>query len=211
MRRLAVSLIIIALVLCAIDYLAKDYVAGRVEVQLQRGLDIPRRPEVAIDSFPFLLAVLRGRVDALELQASAITVDRIPFTQVRVALEEVTFAAGDILSGKARSVSAQSGNGNARLTGAALQRIVARQSSDLVVRVRGDTVTLSTSENPQPIAAEVSLQNKALVITATAGLEEIVIPLPEITSGLVYRNVTVADSAIALGFRLERPRLKLAL
>lgn len=94
MRRLAVVLLVLAVVLVAGGAVADRVVHARVEeelaAQVRERVDVEGGPEVVVDGFPFLTQVLAGRLSEIRGRAPSLVADGLELQDVRVAARGVT-------------------------------------------------------------------------------------------------------------------------
>ncbi|WP_127573607.1 DUF2993 domain-containing protein [Georgenia faecalis] len=104
MRRLAVVLLVLAVVLVAGGAVADRVVHARVEeelaAQVRERVDVEGGPDVVVDGFPFLTQVLAGTLAEVRIAGDRVVVDGVTLDDVQVTARDVTtaepYAAGSV-------------------------------------------------------------------------------------------------------------------
>jgi hypothetical protein len=168
-RKLLVTLVVLAVLLAAADFGLRAYAESRTASAVQTELKLATAPDVSIEGFPFLLHAFRGQYPEVIISADAIDEGRLPGTRAVVDLVEVTLPPADALAGDTTLLRAQS---------AALQVLVPLTS--LAAALGNPTVTLGPApDGSLMVSGTVAVLGQSIPVTGTA-------------------SVSVADSALTL-------------
>jgi hypothetical protein len=206
LRRLAVVLIVLAVLLVGLDVgsrLAAQYAVGR---DLAATLDLAERPKVSLGGFPFLPSLISGSVPSVSVTAGAATIEGVSIQQVDLTLRDVSFSAGALLSGADASIRAKRGEGEAVVDGATVAATILGQSVTLNVRFEGDRTVVTGDGLPGDIAVEPQIDAQGdLFLRPQSDLfpVSVTVPLPEVVDGVRYTSLRVRDGAATLGFEVR--------
>lgn len=104
MRKLLVTLVVLAVLAVAADVLAARVAQSRVAAQVQEAVGLPAPPEVEVRGRPFLLQVVRGSYDDVVVRAVDVPGDALSFDRVVAQLQGVEVSLVDALSGSVEAV-----------------------------------------------------------------------------------------------------------
>lgn len=210
MRRLLVGLVVLVAILVAADFGLRLYTERWVAGELAAVLDVPERPSVAIDGFPFVVRFLAGEFPSATAESAPLRLEGITFRDVEFTLRDVRFPPGDVLGGEGGVIRARTGRGSLSLTGRQASEALSGQGVPVTVRIEGGEVFLSTGQLPQEVQVDLAVNGNELEIrSAEAGLPvTLSLGVPAFVEGLVLTDVRVEGSAAILDFRLERPAFR---
>ncbi len=109
MRRLLAFLVVAAVLLVGADFGARYLATRQLADALQTRLELPARPEVSIQGFPFLVEAVQGRYRGVSATLPATTVGPLSGVGVGVALGGVRLPLSDAISGDLQRLTADSG------------------------------------------------------------------------------------------------------
>ncbi|MDP9224439.1 MAG: DUF2993 domain-containing protein, partial [Actinomycetota bacterium] len=208
MRRLLIALLVLAVLLLAADEGARRYEESRLARSIQTSLKLRAPPQVTLHGFPFLPALVQGRISSASISSSQVTAESIRFSDVRVQLQDVRFSVTRLLRGTLRTIHATRGSGTASITSASLGSYLHGHGAPLNVAIRRGRVVAKAGPLSAALPVRLSISDNHLQLAA-GPLPSFSIPLPDILHGLVYGSVVAADSKLRLSFRLHHPSLDL--
>jgi hypothetical protein len=202
-RRIVVTLLILAGLFVAADYGARAVAQAQVAASLQSNLDLSEKPEVSLGGFPFLRHVLDGHLDEVMLVGTDLSANGQSLRQVRIALRDVRFSASDLVFGRSTTVRFRSSDGTAQMTGANVTAALKRANLDATVRFTGGVARVSVAGLPE-VRVRVALDGSDLVLRPAD------LPLPvdlrvdvgDLVPDIRYRDIHVDGSVLVLGFTL---------
>src|SRR2546421_5793251 len=118
MRRLVISLAVLAVVLFATDYGLRLYSESVVGNEVKASLHLSQKPSVSLDGWPFLTHLASGELPGASFSADALVAHGVALRSVKVSLTDVKFPSGRLLSGGGGTIHAKSGHGTAVMTAA---------------------------------------------------------------------------------------------
>ena len=136
MRKLLITLVVLAVLLVAADFGARAYAEHRAAGAVQTELGLTQAPDVSIEGFPFLWHAVQGSYPEVIITASNVDDGRLPGTRARVDLTTVTLPLRDAVAGDTSQLTAQA---------TALQVII--PLSSLQAALPRQDVTLSAGPN----------------------------------------------------------------
>src|SRR3989337_691129 len=123
MRKVLIFLVVAILVLAiGADFFVKTLAERAVATELSSELELEETPDVTIDSFPFLVAFFRGRLDRMTLTGNDVAAGRLNLSEAVLTLDDTTFDTGDVISGDVDQISIGGGDGESLLEEAALNQ-----------------------------------------------------------------------------------------
>lgn len=161
MRKLLVTLVVLAALLLALDRVAVVVASRQLASKVQQSQGLSERPGVAIRGFPFLTQVVSGRYDRVELSARGVVRDGVRIDTVRLQADGVRVALGEALRGEVRQVPVDRGTGSALLSFEDLNALSRRYS--------GGTVSFSSAGGSRlRLSAQVSVLGVTTAVSAEA-------------------------------------------
>jgi hypothetical protein len=207
MRRLLTVLITFVVVSVAADFglrfLSQYWVAG----QVQRSLDLPSRPSVTLNVFPFIPRLLSGDVSEATIRTGTFTVEGVRLERVRITLRGVHFSTRQLLYGSQADITAGSGAGVAVIKAVTVSNTPV---GPIHIRFEGGQAILTSDRLPDPISADVAVDGSVLVFNASdpALPGSLDVDLPKFVAGLRYSEVTVTGSKADISFAVANPRFR---
>ena len=205
MRRLLITIAVLAALLIAADIGARILAQRVVARQVQSSLNLTERPSVSLGGFPFLIHFAEGRFPSASAHANGFRAEGFSFESLQLSLQGLRFEPGKSLSGGKQDVTVTSGEGTAALTGSQATAALRARGIDATVRFVGGKVLVRLAGLSREVAATLSVSGRSLVIRsadpALAG--SFSITLPEIVNGLHFTGVAIEGSTAVIRFKLD--------
>jgi hypothetical protein len=116
MKRIVIGLIVAALLLVAVDFVAASAAEYQVSSNLRSQLALPDDPAVKINGFPFLAQAIAGNYKQVDVSATNIAVGSLRDVGVNAELYHVRVPLSELLSGSVRNVTVESVAGSVVIT-----------------------------------------------------------------------------------------------
>jgi hypothetical protein len=159
-RKLLITLVVLAVLLVAADFGGRAYAEHRAAGAVQTELGLTQAPDVSIEGFPFLWHAVQGSYPEVIITASDVDDDVLPGTRARVDLTTVTLPLRDAIAGDTSHLAAQATSLQVIVPLSSLQAALPRQE-----------VTLSAGPNGTlQVSATVSVAGVSFPVTGTAKL-----------------------------------------
>jgi hypothetical protein len=224
-RTIFMVLAVLAVIGVGLDAGARAVAEARLASSVQSALDLPDRPDIELQGFPFLLQVARGRLEALEVELDDVDADGLNLDRVTLSFEELTFDRAVLLRGSG-NVSVSSGGAQAVVTEDDLSTYLQEGGTPVRVRLDGPGIRVSTriSTGEQTTSATavgtVRVEEGHLVfapedveVEGTVGVPPAAlafdIVLPQLVPGIRYESVLVNDGIAAIEANLDQTELRL--
>jgi hypothetical protein len=225
-RAIVITLLILAALFVGGDMALRAYVEGRVAGAVGASLDLPVRPDLDLEGFPFSLSFFRGRFDAVEVTVSDVELEGLRLDEVTLRLADVRFDPQEMIAGSAQ-IRSRGGTGSAVIGEQELTAFVQAHDVPVEVRLVGPDVRVSTrvivgpNETTASAAGPLTVQDDTLSfdpqevdLDGTVGIPAqalaFAVRLPELVPGVTYRGVAVSEGAATLEASLAGARLDLA-
>ncbi|MFP5225372.1 MAG: DUF2993 domain-containing protein [Actinomycetota bacterium] len=124
------------------NMLAEDAAERAINDRLAGQLGLPDQASVEIESFPFILDVLGGHVDAVSVSVEGFRVQDLVFRELKVRLEDIEAEGSIFGSGKLTLVVGDT-TGSAQTDDKALNAFLKRRGEDATVKLMDGKVTVS--------------------------------------------------------------------
>lgn len=144
MRKLLITLVVLAVLAVAADFGARAYAEYRAASAVQTELGLPEPPDVSIEGFPFLWHAVQGSYPEVIINAGEVGAGRLPGTQARVTLTTVALPLRDAMAGDTSNLTAQATNLQVTIPIASVQAALPRPDVTLSAGPNG-TLQASTS------------------------------------------------------------------
>jgi hypothetical protein len=115
LKRLIITVLVLAGVLVAADYAAAAAAESVVSRQLREQLDLADDPNVRVNGFPFLTQAVRGEYGSIELTANRLKVGDLENVQLRANLRDVTAPLSGLLGSGTPGLRIATAEGAARV------------------------------------------------------------------------------------------------
>ncbi len=170
MRKLLITLVVLAVLLVAADFGARAYAEHRAAGAIQSELGLNQPPDVSIEGFPFLWHAARGEYPEVIITASDLDDGVLPGTRARIDLTTVTLALADAVSGDTSRLTAQATKLQVVIPLSSLQAALPRQDVTLSAGPDGTlqastTLTVAGVDIPVVGAARLSVSDDTLTLS----------------------------------------------
>ena len=210
-RWLLVTLVVLAGVYVAADFILKGVAEAAVARSLQSSLELSKQPDVDLGGFPFLIRAIDGHLDAVDLECTNVSAGGQPLRSVTLELGDVRFSATALVSGRSTRVRFRTSQGRAELTGEDLTAALDDAGVNARIRLSGGTAHASLSGIPAEVTVDVRLEGQDLVFRP-AGLP-IPVDLRVDLSGLVpdmhFEDVSIHGALAIVTFTLATKHVDL--
>jgi hypothetical protein len=213
-RPIVITILVLAVVAVGADFGVKALAESRLASSVQSSLDLPSRPDIELQGFPFLLQAARGRLDGVSVEVADVETGGIPLETVTLNFEDLRFEGIALLSGSG-TVASRGGTAQAVVTEDSLSRYLQDQGTPVEVQLRGPSIrvstristgaetTTATAEGPVRVDGgrlvfspeDVQIEGSVGVPAAALAFD---VALPELVPGLTYRTVLVHDGTAAI-------------
>lgn len=198
MRKLLVLLVVVGL-LVAGDIWIKAEAEKRVATQVQSSFGPRGEAEVEFSGFPFIVRLAAGSIPSAKLTSTSLERSGVRLTDLRIAMQDVTFSWSKILAGEIGSVRVRDGHGRASIPGPDLVDAFDSQANLEIVVTDGK---IRVRLGPQEASARLTLDGTNLVLRAP-GLGFFKTALPSFIVGMQYRSVRISGSDVVVEFSLR--------
>ncbi len=227
MKRLAIFLVVLLALAVIGDFGAKVLVENLAGRALASHRGVNGSVDVSLGGFPFLLHLKDREFSSVRVEAEDVrggsfatssnlgAQSEARIDSVRLEMRDVTIR-GDLWGDDPdRAVAAAAGEGAASIGSASLNRMVPEEYAvrltllDGAVRVTADTPAGAESAEVSSDRVRIDPDQGTLVIEAPPPVGAIVIPLPQLVSGIRFRSVDVTPGSLDLAFVLSDVRFEL--
>jgi hypothetical protein len=159
-RKLLITLIVLAVLLVAADFGLRAYAESRTATAVQTELGTTAVPDVSIEGFPFMLHAVQGQYPQVIITAANIDNGLLPGIRAQLNLAQVTVPLRDALSGNTSQLAAQSTN---------LQVLI--PLSSLSAALNQPNLTLSAApDGSLAVSTSVTVAGRQIPLTGTASI-----------------------------------------
>ena len=210
MRRLLITLIVLAALALAADRAALWAAETQLAAEIQRDQDLAERPEVDLLGFPFLTQAVRGRYDGGRVEVDDLRAERLRVRSLIVDLRDVEVPLSDLVSGNVRAVPVGAVTGTARVSYADLA--AATGVPGLRIGPRGDMLELRFPVTYLSARVEVIATARIAVVGQSLRISSVEVqgaPVPRaVTRSILARvQAALAVGALPYGLRLSDVRV----
>lgn len=103
MRKLVVSLIVLAVLLAVVDRVAVAGAEREIARQIESAYDLAERPSVEIEGFPFITQAVSGRYEEISVGIGPITREGIQLSSIDATLSGVTAPLADLIQNASKT------------------------------------------------------------------------------------------------------------
>jgi hypothetical protein len=212
MRRLVAFLATLIIVLVGADFGLRIVAEYRTGDQLRRSLELSSRPSVSVGEFPFIPQLVSGSFPRVTVRTGHWTVNGVTLDRVRLTLRDVRASTRALLYGRATTITADRGDGEAVIKALDATLGVLGQEATFRIRFEGGGAVVTSDQLADPVRATVSLEGSALVIRpdSSAIPASLTVDLPQLIGGLRYTRADVVGSEALIAFVVARPRFDVA-
>jgi hypothetical protein len=207
MRRLLAILITLAVVLVGADFGLRFLSEYWVARQLQRSLDLPSRPSVSLNGFPYIPRLVSGDLPTATVRTGSFTREGVTIERIRLILHDVHFSTRQLIYGRRADITADRGDGVVVVRAI---EVSAPAIGPVRIRFQGGQAVVRSDRLAQPISATVSLDGGTVVIRSTdSGLPgSFDVELPVLVPEQRYTRLTVSGSGAIIAFEVVEPRFE---
>ncbi len=144
-RKLVVAAAVLGLLLAGADIGLRAWAEGWVAGRVAESLALSREPRLDLHGFPFLVQFARGRFERVDVEADGLLAGSLMVQSVRLELEQVRFARGQLLTRGGGVIRAERGTGRAVITDGALSALVQAEGVPVEVEFLGPRIRVSTT------------------------------------------------------------------
>ncbi|HYN72824.1 MAG TPA: DUF2993 domain-containing protein [Nakamurella sp.] len=209
MRKLAIAVIILLVLLVAADFGARAYAESRAADAIRSEVGTDVTPDVSIEGFPFLWHAVQGSYPQVVISASTTSADAIPGVRAVAELETVALPLRDALAGNTSTLTAQSANVRALIPLDSLAAALGRPDLTLSAGPDGGivaaaTLTVAGQSIPLTGAATISITDGKLTMTvahlSAAGLD--LTPVASAAADALAGQLSASRSLAGLPFAI---------
>ena len=189
MRKVLIFLVVALLVLAiGADFFVKTLAERAVATELTSELELEETPDVSIDSFPFLVAFFRGRLDRMTITGNDVAAGRLNLSEVVLTLEETTFDTGDVITGDVDQISIGGGDGESLLMEADLNQALRDEGIRARARLSAGTVTLESDVGS--VEGQLDIGEDGLTVTGPRGIS-VTFQLPSLGGRVTFDDLEI--------------------
>lgn len=157
MRRLLITLTVLAVLVVGVNHGTAAYAEYQVSRELRAELGLSSDPEVRVNGFPFLTQAVAGRYDSVEVRATGVPLSGFGTVAVEATLDGVDAPASEVLAGPAPNLVADTVQARVRISATDLGHYL-------------DVPDLQVSEPPRSDSLPVGAPPSGVVLTGTVGI-----------------------------------------
>lgn len=168
MRRIAIALVVLVVLLIAVDFGAAAFAESGVSRQMREQLGLADDPAVRINGFPFLTQAAYGRYRSVDVTAQRISVGQMRELEVHAQLRGVAAPLGRLLGSGTRTITVQEADGTVRIGPRDLERLLPGVDRLRIENVDADALDSAVADGGEPGLAQIDPETAArLVGTST--------------------------------------------
>ena len=203
MRKLLIVLLVLGLLVVAIDVFARRTAEDQVAGRLQRTFDLSSEPKVSVSGWPFLLQVLRGEIEEVEMTGDRVRSEDVTLEDFEVEIRDVRFSLADVIEGSGL-VKAGGGEGSASITERSLNRSLEDADAPFTLSLTPGGVAAVTDQ--AEVEAGLTLEGNALSVDGE-GLPSVPLDLPSMGGRVTYENLQIEAGRATLEFSVHDLKL----
>jgi hypothetical protein len=202
LRRLFVSIVVLAGLLVAADFGLRLYSERVVANEIQRSLKLSERPSVSFGGWPFVPHALSGNLPSTTVTATAFSAQQVRLQTVSLVLHDLHFPSHRLITGGGGVIHAKTGTVRAVLTSADLDATLHSEGLPLSISIRHGRA--SAKVRGLSVGVDVKLEGNTLVLTPSApGAASARIGLPVVVKGMRYTGLKISGDALELSATLR--------
>lgn len=219
-RRLSVAFVILALLAVGADFGVRIWAEGRLAASVQRSFELPEKPNLDLDGFPFLLRLAQGRFASATVESEDVVLEGLRVASVRIDGRDVRFSFRDLVrGGEDAVVLVHGGSGSLEVDDESLSEYIQNRSVPITVEFLGPEVRTSTTvsigevDTVAEATGQLEISDGSLLFTPeTVSIDGEIgvppealafrVPLPTLVEGAVYERVIVGEGTARLEFTL---------
>src|SRR5205823_3663640 len=202
LRRLVVSLVVIAGLLVAADFGLRLYSEHVVAKEVQRSLHLSERPSVSFGGWPFVPHAMSGNLPSATVTAKNFSKAGLRLQTVSLDLHALHFPSHRLITGGRGVIHAKTGTASAVLTPADLDATLHSEGLPLSVSIRQGRV--SAKVGSLSVGLDLKLDGNTLVLSPAAlGAASARIGVPVVVAGMRYTSLKVTGDHLELSGELK--------
>jgi hypothetical protein len=206
MRKFLILLVVTVLVLAIVgDFVVKAAAENAVASELASTLELAERPDVEIESFPFLIAFLRGRLDTITIESSDVEAGALTLDEVTLTLDDMEFEPGDVIAGEVDRITIGGGSGEGILTERDLNRALRKKGVVVTTGLTTDGVSLETEAGS--VEGNLALDDGVLVVTGPGGIS-VNFQLPTLGGRVTFDDLVIENGRANLTLGMAAGKLR---
>jgi len=196
MRKVLIFLVVAILVLViGADFFVKTLAERAVATELTSELELEETPDVSIDSFPFLVAFFRGKLDRMTITGDDVAAGRLNLAEVVLTLDDTTFDTGDVISGDVDQITIGGGDGESLLEEADLNQALRDEGIRARASLSPGTVALETDAGS--VEGQLDVGENGLTVTGPGGIS-VTFQLPSLGGRVTFEDLQITDGEARL-------------
>lgn len=205
--RKALILILVVLVVFAIvgDFVLEAAAERAVGAELTSTLELEERPDVEIDASPFLLAFIKGRLDAITINSTDVEAGVLNLAEVTLDLQDVEFEPGEVVSGELDRITIDGGEGEGTLTQADLNDALSEEGAPVKARLTDGVVSLRTKAGS--VEGGLAIEDGVLVVSGPGGIS-VGFSLPSLGGRVTFDDLEIAEGEAVLTLGVSAGELR---
>jgi hypothetical protein len=205
MRKFLIVLVVLGGLLVAADYGARVYAQGVVAGEVRSALQLSKKPSVSFGGWPFLTNALGGELPSAAMTTSDVVAEGMAIHRLDLALHDLTFPVGRLISGGGGTIRAATGHGTAAVTGEDLSSALHDAGVDATVSIQDGHVQGAFGQFRGRVT--LALEGDSLAVFGDMGFGSPIsigrIKLPSIGKGVRFTNVRVRGSVAVISVALR--------
>lgn len=191
MRKVLIFIVVTLLVLAVVgDFVVKAAAEKAVATELTSSLELAENPGIDIESFPFLIAFFRGRLDTMTINSSNVEAGALTLDEVTLTLDDMEFEPSDVISGDVDRIRIGGGSGEGILTQRELNRALRKEGVPVTARLTTSGVSLETETGS--VDGDLAMDGGVLAVTGPGGIS-VDIPLPTLGGRVTFEDLVIEE------------------
>lgn len=210
MRRLVVTLLVLAGLLVVADRAALAAAESQLAAEVQREEKLAQRPTIDLIGFPFLTQAVRGKYDGGRLEVRNLRTEKLRVNRLVIDLRDVEVPLTDLVSGNVHAVPAGVVSGVAMVSYADLA--AATGVPGLKIGAKGDKLELTFAveqfgtSTPVIATARIGVADQAVRITSVQ-IQGAALPEELTSAALAQVQSNLAFGVLPYGLKVSDVRV----
>jgi hypothetical protein len=164
MRRLIITLLVLAAVLVAADFGAAALAESAVSRQMRTQLGLVDDPSVRVNGFPFLTQAISGRYPSIDVDATRIPYGTFKELEITAELHDVTAPLAMLLGSGKKTIEAASADGTVKIDAADLERLVPQATKVRIESIDKKGLQQAVKNGADPSVGNLNPDNAARLV-----------------------------------------------
>jgi LmeA-like phospholipid-binding len=204
MRKLLLIFLVLLILAIGADVLARRTAEDQVAQRLQKKLSLSSEPSVSMSGLPFLVDLLRGEIEVVEMTGDQIRSEDMTIDEIEVEMREVHFSVADVIDGSGR-INVRSGDGQATVTQSDLNAALAGVGAPFTVDLTSDGLVAASDGGE--VQGDIALDGGSLSVSGE-GLPTVPLDLPSLGGIVRFESVALADGRVTIALTISRMSLQ---